>query len=98
MTALGRLLLEAIDLGNISLLYLVPVMFAAATFGVRAGLFAGLASSLAYNFFFLPPTGTLTVINGTGGNIDVVSISNCDASTYGFDRLPDRNPLLQGVR
>lgn len=63
MTVLGRLLLEAIDLGNISLLYLVPVMFAAATFGVRAGLFAGLASSLAYNFFFLPPTGTLTVNN-----------------------------------
>jgi two-component system sensor histidine kinase KdpD len=63
MTALGRLLLQAIDLGNIALLYLVPVMFAAATFGVRTGLFAGLASSLAYNFFFLPPTGTLTVNN-----------------------------------
>ncbi|MDO9362620.1 MAG: sensor histidine kinase KdpD [Sphingopyxis sp.] len=63
MTALGRLLLAAIDLGNIALLYLVPVMFAAATFGLRAGLFAGLASSLAYNFFFLPPTGTLTVNN-----------------------------------
>lgn len=63
MTALGRLLIEVIDLGNISLLYLVPVMFAAATFGLRAGLFAGLASSLAYNFFFLPPTGTLTVNN-----------------------------------
>nr|WP_208417651.1 sensor histidine kinase KdpD [Sphingopyxis panaciterrae] len=63
MTVLGRLLIEVIDLGNISLLYLVPVMFAAATFGLRAGLFAGLASSLAYNFFFLPPTGTLTVNN-----------------------------------
>jgi len=63
MTALGRLLIEVIDLGNISLLYLVPVMFAAATFGLRAGLFAGLASSLGYNFFFLPPTGTLTVSN-----------------------------------
>ena len=63
MTALGRVLIEVIDLGNVSLLYLVPVMFAAATFGLRAGLFAGLASSLAYNFFFLPPTGTLTVNN-----------------------------------
>lgn len=63
MTLLGRLLVEAIDLGNIALLYLVPVMFAAATFGLRAGLFAGLAASLAYNFFFLPPTGTLTVSN-----------------------------------
>ena len=63
LTALGRLLVEIIDLGNIALLYLVPVMFAAATFGLRAGLFTGLASSLAYNFFFLPPTGTLTVNN-----------------------------------
>lgn len=63
MTALGRLLVQTIDLGNIALLYLVPVMFAAATFGLRAGLFAGLLSSLAYNFFFLPPTGTLSVSN-----------------------------------
>ncbi|WP_288484938.1 sensor histidine kinase KdpD [uncultured Novosphingobium sp.] len=63
MTVLGRLLLQVIDLSNISLLYLVPVMFAAATFSLRAGLFAGIASSLAYNFFFLPPTGTLTVSN-----------------------------------
>jgi two-component system sensor histidine kinase KdpD len=63
MTAIGRLLLEAIDLGNIALLYLVPVMLAAASFGLRAGLFSGLFSSLAYNFFFLPPTGTLTVSN-----------------------------------
>ena len=63
MAVLGRLLIEVIDLSNISLLFLIPVMFAAATFGLRAGLFAGLASSLAYNFFFLPPTGTLTVNN-----------------------------------
>ncbi|WP_260929659.1 sensor histidine kinase [Novosphingobium sp. 9] len=63
MTVLGRALLEAINLGNIALLYLVPVMFAAASFSLRAGLFAGVASSLAYNFFFLPPTGTLTVSN-----------------------------------
>ena len=63
ITVLGRLLVEAIDLGNIALLFLVPVMFAAATFGLRAGLFAGLCASLAYNFFFLPPTGTLTVSN-----------------------------------
>ena len=63
MTAVGRLLLEVIDLSNIALLYLVPVMFAAASFGLREGLFAGAVSSLAYNFFFLPPTGTLTVSN-----------------------------------
>lgn len=63
MTAIGRLLLEAIDLGNIALLFLVPVMFAAATFSLRAGLFAGISASLAYNYVFLPPTGSLTVSN-----------------------------------
>jgi two-component system sensor histidine kinase KdpD len=62
-TAASLLLLEFIALGNVALFYLVPVMFAAATFGLRAGLFAGVVSSLAYNFFFLPPTGTLTVSN-----------------------------------
>lgn len=62
-TIVSRLLYEVINLSNIALLYLVPVMFAAATFGLRAGLFAGVVSSLAYNYFFLPPTGTLTVSN-----------------------------------
>ncbi len=63
VTALGSMLFHILDLGNVSLLYLLPVMAAASIFGLRAGLFAGVASSLAYNFFFLPPTGTLTVNN-----------------------------------
>ncbi|BBD97154.1 sensor histidine kinase KdpD [Sphingobium amiense] len=62
-TVIGRLLIETIDLSNISLLFLIPVMFAAASYGLRTGLVSGLLSSLAYNFFFLPPTGTLTVNN-----------------------------------
>lgn len=63
VTALGTALFHILDLGNVSLLYLIPVMAAASVFGLRTGLFAGIASSLAYNFFFLPPTGTLTVNN-----------------------------------
>ena len=63
VTALGSALLHILDLGNVALLYLLPVMAAASLFGLRTGLFAGLASSLAYNFFFLPPTGTLTISN-----------------------------------
>jgi hypothetical protein len=42
------------------------------------------------------PTGTLTVVNGTSGNIDVISISDCNASTYGLDRLPDNVSLGSG--
>ena len=63
ITALGSALFHILDLGNIALLYLLPVMAAASLFGLRTGLFAGLASSIAYNFFFLPPTGTLTISN-----------------------------------
>ena len=63
VTIFGSGLFHILDLGNVGLLYLVPVMVAASLFGLRTGLFAGLLSSLAYNFFFLPPTGTLTVSN-----------------------------------
>lgn len=63
VTALGSGLFHVLNLGNVALLYLLPVMVAASLFGLRTGLFAGLLSSLAYNFFFLPPTGTLTINN-----------------------------------
>lgn len=46
---------------NIGLLYLLPVMFAATRYGLRTGVVTGLVSSLAYNFFFIPPTRTFTV-------------------------------------
>jgi two-component system sensor histidine kinase KdpD len=63
VTAIGIALFHILSLGNVALLFLLPVMAAASLFGLRTGLFAGLASSLAYNFFFLPPTGTLTISN-----------------------------------
>ncbi len=61
VTALATALFHILELGNVALLYLLPVMAAASLYNLRTGLFAGVASSLAYNFFFLPPTGTLTV-------------------------------------
>ncbi|NLS27098.1 Sensor protein KdpD [Sphingomonas sp. S2M10] len=63
ITALASALFHILNLGNVALLYLLPVMAAASLYGLRTGLFAGFLSSLAYNFFFLPPTGTLTVNN-----------------------------------
>jgi two-component system sensor histidine kinase KdpD len=63
VTGAGILLLQALALANVALLYLVPVMVAASLFGLRPGLFAGIASSLAYNFFFLPPIHSFTVSN-----------------------------------
>ena len=61
LTAAASGLSRLLDIGNVALLYLLPVMAAATLFGLRAGVFAGVASSLAYNFFFIPPTGTFTI-------------------------------------
>ncbi len=63
VTAIGSALFHILELGNVGLLYLLPVMAAASFYGLRTGLFAGIASSLAYNFFFLPPVGTLSIAN-----------------------------------
>ena len=63
VTAIGLGLSQVLQVGNIALLYLVPVLVAASVFGRWPGITAGLLSSLAYNFFFLPPTYTLTVSN-----------------------------------
>ena len=63
VTGIGLGLSHILQVGNIALLYLVPVLVAASIFGRWPGIVAGLASSLAYNFFFLPPTYTLTVSN-----------------------------------
>ncbi len=63
ITAIATALFQILNLGNVALLYLLPVMAAASLFGLRPGLYAGILSSLAYNFFFLPPTGTLTISN-----------------------------------
>ena len=48
-------------LTNVALVYLIPVLAAASRFGWRTGVFTGVVSSLAYNFFFLPPIYTFTV-------------------------------------
>jgi two-component system sensor histidine kinase KdpD len=49
------------NLTNLALLYLIPVIAAATLYGLRTGIFAGILSSLAYNFFFLPPLHTFTI-------------------------------------
>jgi hypothetical protein len=41
-------------------------------------------------------TGTIEVINNTGGNLDVVLISECNASTYGLDRMGDTEVIPPG--
>jgi two-component system sensor histidine kinase KdpD len=48
---------------NISLIYLLAVLFTATTAGMGAGSVASVLSFLAYNFFFVQPLYVLTVAN-----------------------------------
>ena len=61
ITLLGLGLEPRIGFQAIDLLYLLPVIAAGTLYGLRQGLFAGLLSGLAYNFFFLPPVHTFTI-------------------------------------
>jgi hypothetical protein len=42
------------------------------------------------------PTGTIEVINETSNVVDVVLISECAASTYGLNRLPQGTYIQSG--
>ncbi len=46
---------------NLSLVFVLPVVFAAVTFGWRASLAAAVAGALAYNFFLIEPRFTMRV-------------------------------------
>ncbi|MDO1584933.1 sensor histidine kinase [Rhizobium oryzicola] len=60
-TAAGRAIIEVVALPNVSMLFLLAVLVAALREGYLTALLASVLSALAYNFFFIPPIGTLTI-------------------------------------
>lgn len=60
-TALGVVIDRFTQLPNISLVFLLAVLGAAAYAGFAAALLAALLSALTYNFFFIPPLYTFTI-------------------------------------
>ena len=60
-TAIGMLIDAYVDLPNISLVYVVPVLVAAARHGLVPSLWVSALSVLSYNFFFLPPLYQFTI-------------------------------------
>jgi two-component system sensor histidine kinase KdpD len=65
VTAAGIGIYAFENITNLALLYLIPVMAAATLYGLRTGIATGLLSSIAYNFFFLPPLHTLEINDPT---------------------------------
>jgi two-component system sensor histidine kinase KdpD len=48
-------------LGSLGMLFLIPVLLSAVTFGLRPALFTAFVSVMTFNFFFLPPLYTFTI-------------------------------------
>ena len=59
--AIGMLMNTLTPFPNVSMIFLMAVLIPAAAFGVWPAIFASLLSFLAYNFFFIEPTYTLTI-------------------------------------
>ena len=57
----GELLSKLTPLPNLSMVFLMAVLFTAINFGVWPAIYASLLSFLAYNFFFIEPVYTFTV-------------------------------------
>lgn len=53
----------ALNLETLSMVFLVPVLYAAVTFGLRPALASTILSVLSYNFFLVPPLYTFTISN-----------------------------------
>ncbi|MDI1288014.1 MAG: sensor histidine kinase KdpD [Reyranella sp.] len=60
-TAAGKLIDYLINLPNISLVFVVPVLIAAVRHGLVPSLWVSGLSVLCYNFFFLPPLYEFTI-------------------------------------
>ena len=54
-TLAGRLFSAMAPLPNISMVFLLAVLFSAVSFGMRLAIYASILSLLAYDFFFIEP-------------------------------------------
>lgn len=60
-TVAGWLLQEVANLGNIALVFVLPVLVVSLAYGLWPALVASVAATVAYNYFFLEPLYTLQI-------------------------------------
>jgi two-component system, OmpR family, sensor histidine kinase KdpD len=58
---IGRLMTALTPIPNLSMIFLMAVLFPAVRFGIWPAIYASVLSFLAYNFFFIEPIYTFTV-------------------------------------
>jgi two-component system sensor histidine kinase KdpD len=66
VTTAVELASDHIDVLSMTVVYQLLVLVVSAAWGARVGLFTSLASVLAINWYFVPPTGTLSIGDNRG--------------------------------
>ncbi|ADR33316.1 integral membrane sensor signal transduction histidine kinase [Sulfuricurvum kujiense DSM 16994] len=61
LALISKLFSQELELVNIGMIHLIPILYAAMRLGRRDTLIVSLGSVLSFNFFFIPPTFTFTV-------------------------------------
>lgn len=61
LALISKLFSEELQLVNIGMIHLIPILYAAMRLGRKTTLIISIASVLSFNFFFIPPTLTFTV-------------------------------------
>ncbi len=61
MTAIKFFFRDQINPTTVALIFLLFILFLAAAFGSKPALFASFLAMICFNFFFLPPFGSLTI-------------------------------------
>jgi K+-sensing histidine kinase KdpD len=61
VTFLYKLAVTDINSTTVSLSFLLVVLAASSAYGLGPGILASIAGMFCFNFFFLPPFGTLTI-------------------------------------
>jgi len=61
VTVCYKLLITGVNTTTVAVSFLLVVLFAAAAYGIGPAILASTTGMLCFNFFFLPPFGTLTI-------------------------------------
>ena len=61
VTVCYKFLLTGVNTTTVALSFLLVVLFVAAAHGIGPAILVSVAGMLCFNFFFLPPFGTLTI-------------------------------------
>ena len=85
---MGDIVMQSIHRGLAAMLFVLPLAGCSGDAWITGGELVEPGTS----------TGTIEVVNGTSDQLHAVLISNCDASTYGLNRLPEGMAIPSGGR